>query len=336
MKAVVLAAPGLDNVKIVERPEPEPGPGEVQVRMRAAALNFRDLVVVDGGYGSQQRTEDLILLSDGAGEVAAVGDGVRRFAPGDRVAAAFFQDWEGGPPSQAKLDSALAARLDGVLAEVRTFPERGLVAIPERLTFAQAATLPCAALTAWSAVIDQGRIAPGEVVLVQGTGGVSLFALQFAKLAGARVIATSSSDNKLEKVRALGADETVNYRATPEWGKAALALTGGRGVDHVVEVGGAGTLQQSLRCVRAGGTISLIGVLSGARHDLMLPYVLTRNVRIQGVTVGSREQFEAMLRAIEAHRLEPVIDRSFAMAEIADALAHLKAGRHFGKIVVTV
>ncbi len=336
MKVVVLTALGPENLKLVERPEPRPAHGEVLVRLTAASLNYRDLVVVGGGYGSHQRTSDLVPLSDGAGEVTAVGEGVRRFKPGDRVASTFFEDWVAGEPTQEKLDSALGALVDGVLAEYRVFPERALVSAPEHLSDAEAATLPCAALTAWSALISQGGLSPGESVLVLGTGGVSLFALQFAKLAGAQVIATSSSDEKLEKVKALGADHVINYETTPDWGKRAVAITGGRGVDHVVEVGGAGTLQQSLRAVRAGGRVYLIGVLSGAKHELMLPYILTRNVRVQGVTVGSREQFEAMLRAITAAEIRPVIDRRFPMAEIAEAFDYLKAGRHFGKVVIEI
>ncbi len=336
MNAVVLTATGSENVKLVRRPRPRPAAGEVLVRLTAAALNYRDLVVVNGGYGSLQRTSDLVMLSDGAGKVATVGDGVRRFKRGDRVASTFFDDWVAGEPTQEKLNSALGALVDGVLAEYRVFPERALVATPDDLSDAEAATLPCAALTAWSALISQGGLRPGESVLVLGTGGVSLFALQFAKLAGARVIATSSSDRKLKKVKALGADHVINYKTTPDWGKEVLAITGGRGVDHVVEVGGAGTLKQSLRAVRAGGRVYLIGVLSGAKHDLMLPFILTRNVRVQGITVGSREQFEAMLRAIAHARLRPVIDRKFPMARFADACDHLAAGRHFGKVVIEI
>ena len=336
MKAVVLTATGSENVKLVRRPKPRPAAGEVLVRMTAAALNYRDLVVVNGGYGSMQRTSDLVMLSDGAGKVAAIGDGVRRFKRGDRVTSTFFDDWVAGEPAQEKLNSALGGLVDGVLAEYRVFPERALVATPDHLSDAEAATLPCAALTAWSALISQGGLRPGESVLVLGTGGVSLFALQFAKLAGACVIATSSSDRKLKKVRKLGADHVINYKTTPDWGKEVVAITGGRGVDHVVEVGGAGTLKQSLRAVRAGGRVYLIGVLSGAKHDLMLPFILTRNVRVQGITVGSREQFEAMLRAIAHARLRPVIDRSFPMARFADAFDHLAAGRHFGKVVIAI
>ena len=288
MKAVILTALGMDNLKLLERPDPQPGPAEVLVRIKAAALNYRDLVVVDGGYGSQQRTADLIPLSDGAGEIAAVGDGVTGFKPGDRVVANFFQNWLAGGPTVEKLASSLGGRIDGVLCEYRVFPEAGVLHTPTQLSDIEAAALPCAGLTAWSAVISQGEVGPGDRVVVQGTGGVSIFALQFAKMAGAEVIATSSSDEKLEKVRALGADHVINYRTTPEWGKAVREMTDGAGVDHVVEVGGADTLRQSIRAVRVGGRISLIGVLSGAKHELMLPWIVTQNVRLQGVTVGSR------------------------------------------------
>ena len=336
MKAVVLSALGMENMALVDRAEPGPGPGEVLVRLRAASLNYRDLVITGGGYGSRQRTADLIPLSDGAGEVVATGEGVTGLAVGDRVVANFFQDWIAGEPSAEHMRGALGGEVDGVLAEFRVFPAHGLVKTPAHLTDAEAAALPCAGLTAWSAVVEQGETAPGDRLLTQGTGGVSLFALQFAKLAGAEVIATSSSDQKLERLRTLGADHVLNYKAEPEWGKAALALTHGRGIDHVVEVGGAGTLQQSLRAVRTGGRISLIGVLAGARHDLTLAWVLTRNIRLQGVTVGSREQFERMLRAMTRARLRPVVDRTFPMADFAAAYEHLRSGRHIGKVVIEI
>ena len=336
MKAVVLTDLGRDNLRIEDRPDPVPGAGEVLVRMRAASLNYRDLVVVEGGYGSRQRTSDLIPLSDGAGEVAAVGDGVVKFRVGDRVAGNLFPNWVSGKLTEEKMQGPLGGGSDGVLCEYRVFHEDGILRIPDHLDYRQAAALPCAALTAWSAVVTQGRVAPGDTVLTQGTGGVSLFALQFAKLAGARVIATSSTDEKLARVRDLGADHVINYRTTPEWGREAVSLTGGRGVDHVVEVGGAGTLRQSLRAVRTGGVISLIGVLSGAKHEIMLPFILTRNIRVQGVTVGSLEMFAAMLRAIEQARLTPVLDQVFPMQRIADAMAHLAAGAHFGKVIIDI
>lgn len=335
MRAAVIKEPGLDNLVIEERDEPTPGPGEVLVRIRACSINYRDLLTVNAGYGSRQKSNDLVPLSDGAGEVTAVGDGVAKFKPGDRVTASFFQSWIAGGPTEERFAGNLGGALDGVLQEYRVFPEHGLVRTPDSLTDQEAACLPCAGLTAWSAVITQGQVQPGDIVLTQGTGGVSLFALQFAKLAGAQVIATSSSDAKLEKVKALGADRVINYKSDPDWGKTARALTGGRGVDHVVEVGGAGTLKQSMRAVRGGGAISMIGVLSGAgASDLNVALVVMSNTRLQGVTVGSREMLEDMARAMDLHGTKPVIDQAFPMANIRDAFAHMQAGAHFGKIVI--
>ncbi|MCW5731257.1 MAG: NAD(P)-dependent alcohol dehydrogenase [Alphaproteobacteria bacterium] len=327
---------GLDHLQLVEVPVPEPGPREVLVRLGAAALNYRDLLTIKGGYGSRQLKE-LVPLSDGAGTVEALGPGVTRFGVGDRVTANFFQSWIGGPPSEARLAGNLGGMLEGTLTEYRVFHEDGLVATPPHLSDAEAASLTCAGLTAWSAVVTQGRVQPGETVLVQGTGGVSLFALQFARMAGARIIATSSSEEKLARLRQLGADETINYRTTPDWGKVARGMAGGLGVDHVVEVGGAGTLNQSIRAVRVGGTISMIGVLAGpAEGDLAIPLVVMQNIRLQGVTVGSRDQMEAMCRAIARLGVRPVIDRIFPFAEAKDAFAHMAAGRHFGKVAIAL
>lgn len=324
---------GLDKLALAERPMPMPGPGQVLVRIKAAALNYRDLLLVQGLYNPKQKLP-IVPLSDGAGEVVSVGAGVRRFKPGDRVVASFFQDWLAGPPTQEGFASSLGGAQDGVLAEYRCFAEHGLLPIPGYLSDEQAASLPCAAVTAWSAIVGQGRIRPGATVLVQGTGGVALFALQFARLAGAEVVATSSSDEKLKRVKALGAQHLINYRSTPEWGRAARALTDGRGVDQVIEVGGAGTLNQSIRAIRVGGTISMIGVLSGPAHDLLIPLVVMQNLRLQGVTVGSVQDFEQMLAAMQLHRMQPVIDRVFALDETRAAFDHMAAGRHFGKIVI--
>ncbi|MGE0254331.1 MAG: NAD(P)-dependent alcohol dehydrogenase [Alphaproteobacteria bacterium] len=337
MKAAVLGAVGIDNLAVVDVPDPAaPGPGEVLVRLRAASLNYRDLVTAEGGYGRRQRTANLTLLSDGAGEVVSVGVGVTRFRAGDRVFGVLFPDWlDGGLTAEAMADT-LGGTLDGVGCELRLFPERGLVAMPDGLSFVEAATLPVAAITAWSAIVTQGRVAPGDVVLTQGTGGVSLFALQFAKLAGAEVIVTSSSDEKLAKARALGADHAINYATTPEWSRPARAVTGGRGVDHIVELGGGGTLEQSLRAVRVGGTLSLIGVLAGAAAEVPLGRVVTQNVRLQGVTCGSRREVEAMARAIALAGLRPAVDRVFPLTEIRAALEWLRAGRHFGKVCVEI
>jgi NADPH:quinone reductase-like Zn-dependent oxidoreductase len=334
MKAAVIERPGLDNLKIEELPTPEPGPGEVLVRLRAASLNYRDTLIVVGGYGSRQKQARLIPLSDGAGEVVAVGPGAERWRLGDRVIGCLMPNWQGGEISEQKSAVSLGGSVDGCAAEYRRFPATGLVRTPEHLSDLEAATLPCAALTAWSAVITQGRLGAGDTVLTQGTGGVSLFALQFARLAGARVLAISSAPDRLQKLRELGASDVVNYREVPDWGRWARALTEGRGVDHVVEVGGAGTLAPSIRAVRVGGTISLIGVLGGAKPDFNLALVVMQNIRLQGVTVGSRDQFEAMLAAISAHKLRPVIDRVFPLAEIRTAIEYLGAGRHIGKVCI--
>jgi NADPH:quinone reductase-like Zn-dependent oxidoreductase len=326
---------GLDNLALAERPDPSPGPGQVVVRMRAASLNYRDLLTVQGKYNPKQSLP-LVPCSDGAGEVVAVGEGVTRVKPGDRVCGIFAQRWIAGEPTREKARSTLGGPLDGTLAELVVLDGEGVVRIPGHLSDEEAACLPCAAVTAWSALVTDGGVAAGETVLVQGTGGVSLFALQFAKILGARVIATSSSEEKLARVRELGADDVLNYRETPDWGVKAKELTGGIGVDNVVEVGGAGTLQQSLRAVRFGGTISLIGNLAGTTTEVMLTQIFMARVRVNGLFVGHREGFEAMNRAIAHHRLRPVIDRVFPLESARAAFEHMAAGGHFGKIVVRV
>jgi NADPH:quinone reductase-like Zn-dependent oxidoreductase len=274
----------------------------------------------------------MIPLSDGAGEVVSSGSGASRFQPGDRVVACFAPAWQDGPPTEAKVRSALGAEANGVLAQELVLPEDAFLPIPAHLTYEEAATLPCAALTAWNALVETGGIKPGETVLIQGTGGVSLFALKFARLAGARVIATSSSDEKLARVRELGASDGINYRTNPDWDKRVRELTGGQGVDRIVEVGGAGTLPKSLRAVRVGGYIALIGVLSGGEFNPIS--VLMKNVRLQGIFVGSRLMFENMLRAVEASALKPVVDRVFPFDRAVEALEYLESGAHFGKVVI--
>lgn len=336
MKAAVLEAIGIDHLRVKDVAEPRAGPGEVLVRMRAASLNFRDLVTVDGGYGSQQKRSDLILLSDGAGEIAAIGDEVVDFKPGDRVITCFFQRWDGGRPTAEKLGSALGGRRDGIACEYRALPASGVMHAPEWLTWTEAATLPCAALTAWSAVVSETATKPGEVVVTQGTGGVSVFALQFALACGARVIATSSSDAKLERLSHLGAAERINYREIPDWGRHVSERTAAVGADLVVEVGGAGSLKQSLFAVRVGGAIALIGVLAGGRAELNLGPVVTRQIRMLGITVGSRERLGEMIAAMSARRIRPVVDRVFPLAEIKDALLYLRAGRHIGKVCIEI
>jgi NADPH:quinone reductase-like Zn-dependent oxidoreductase len=326
---------GLDNLALVERPDPRPGPGQALVRLKAASLNYRDLLTVEGKYNPKQKLP-LIPCSDGAGEVAEIGEGVTRVAPGDRVCANFAPRWISGPPTREKLRATLGGPLDGTLAELVVFDQEALVKIPEHLSDEEAATLPCAAVTAWSALVTEGGVTAGETVLVQGTGGVSLFALQIGRLLGARVIATSSRDEKLERVREMGAAETINYREVPEWGVRAKDLTGGAGVDHVVEVGGAGTLQQSLRAVRFGGTISLIGNLAGTKTELLLTQIFMQRIRVNGILVGHREGFEAMNRALALHGVRPVIDRIFPFAEARAAFDHMAAGGHFGKICIEI
>jgi len=323
-----------ENVRIGERPEPLPGPGEVRLKMKAASLNFRDLLVPLKGYGARMKALPLILLSDGVGIVDAIGPEVSAPKLGERVCPLFFQSWSAGPPDERRLGFSLGSELDGTMAEYMVLPAEGVVPVPDFLTDAEAATLPCAALTAWSAIIKEGCVQPGQKVLVQGTGGVSLFALQFAKLAGAFVIVTSSSDAKLERARELGADATINYKTTPEWGKSARALVGGEGLDHIVEVGGQDTLPQSLRAIRPGGTVSMIGVLSGGMMDVRLGMIVTRHIRLQGITVGSRDDFLAMMRAVECHRLRPEVDRIFAFGELPKAMDFLASGQHFGKLCI--
>jgi NADPH:quinone reductase-like Zn-dependent oxidoreductase len=337
MKVIAIeGAFGLDHLRPVERPDPEPGPGEVLLRIKAASLNFRDLRMVKGQYNPKQPLP-LIPCSDGVGEVTGLGAGVTRVAVGDRVAPIFNQAWIGGPPTRQRVRSTLGGPLDGTLAQQMVLPERGVVKVPPHLSDEEAACLPCAAVTAWSALVTQDGVTAGDTVLVQGSGGVSLFALQIARLLGARVIATSSSDAKLERLREIGAEAGINYRTTPEWGRAARKLAGGEGVDHVVEVGGGKTLEQSLKAVRIGGTISVIGVLSGVAADLNLLPILMQQVRLQGIIVGSRDDFEALNRAIAEHELRPVLDeRRFALEQAAEALRHMERGGHFGKIALTV
>lgn len=326
---------GLQNLALRERENPALGPSDVRLKMRAASLNFRDLLMVNGKYNPRQPLP-LIPLSDGVGEVIEVGERVSRVKVGDRVCPIFAQQWFAGTPSKRALRSTLGGPLDGTLAEECVFSEEGVVHVPDHLTDEQAATLPCAALTAWSALFTMGGLKPGDSVLVQGTGGVSIFALQFAQMMGARVIATSGSDSKLERAQALGASKTINYRKTEAWGKAARAWAGGDGVDHVIEVGGAGTLEQSIRATRPGGTISLIGILAGGAGSVNLLPVLMQNIRMQGVIVGHRESFEAMNQAIAAHKLVPEVDRTFTFEEAPAAFEHLKSAKHVGKVCIRI
>src|SRR2546423_374549 len=319
---------------LTEETEPQPAAHEVVVRFRAASLNYRDLMFVKGTYNPRAKLP-AVPFSDGAGEVVAVGSAVTRWRVGDRVCPIFSQSWIEGEPSLQKNRSSLGAgELAGVLREFGAFNEAGLVSIPTHLSFEEAATLPCAAVTAWHALVNSGHLKAGETVLALGTGGVSVFSLQFAKLHGARVIITSSSDAKLARARELGADETINYRTIPEWDKQVARLTNKLGVDHVIEVGGQGTLAKSVNAVRVGGHVALIGVLATGGEFNPIS-VLMKGVCLQGVFVGSREMFEEMNRAIEANQLRPVIDRTFSFAEAREALRYTESGSHFGKIVIT-
>jgi NADPH:quinone reductase-like Zn-dependent oxidoreductase len=334
MRSYVIPKPGaIEALKLVERDTPKPAYGQVLVRVRATSLNYRDLITVLGRYARGAPKPDLVPLSDGAGEVVAVGDGVSRVKVGDRVAGCFMQRWAGGHVDDEAFATAMGGAIDGMLTEYAVLEQGGVVKLPEHLSFEQGATLPCAAVTAWHALVEFGGMKAGDTVLVQGSGGVSVFALQFARIAGARVIATSSQAAKAERLKALGAEAVIDYKAKPDWEQEVLRLTEGRGVDHVVEVGGAGTLQKSLACVRVGGKIGVIGVLTGPAQIDPTP-ILRRNIGVQGIYVGHRQMFEAMNRAIARARMEPMIDRVFDFADAPAAYRHLQSQAHFGKIVI--
>lgn len=325
----------IDSLVFDEVDVSQPGPGQVLVAIQAVSLNFRDLAVVTGRY-PRNPAQPTIIASDGAGEVVAAGDGVSAFHPGDRVAGSFFQTWITGPFSREYGASALGGAIDGVLTEFRVFDQQGLLRIPDRLSFEEAATLPCAALTAWNALVPTSHVHAGDTVLLLGTGGVSTFGLQFAKLHGARVIITSSSDEKLARAKSLGADETINYKTTPEWDKEVLRLTGGQGVDIVLEVGGGETFPRSMNSVRASGHIAVIGVLTGVMGTLPVGMIGIQSLSIHGIYVGSVAMFQDMNRAIAANRLHPVIDRVFSFDQATQALHHMQSAQHFGKIVISL
>lgn len=325
---------GLESLRLQERTALEPGHGQVVVRVRAASLNYRDLLMTMGLYNPRQPLP-LVPGSDGAGEIIRIGEGVTGFAEGDRVMGAFMQSWLRPPVPRRKEDllTTLGGPLDGVFTEEVLYEADALVSVPDDYSFNEASTLPCAALTAWSALITQGKLRPDDTLLIQGTGGVALFALSIAKMVGARVIITSSSDEKLTKARALGADETINYSETKDWGRVARKMTDG-GVDHVLELGGAGTLEQTLRAVRPGAQVSLIGVLAGPVANLNITPILMQNVRVQGILVGSRDELARMTEAFARHQIKPTIDKTFAFDKLPEAFKHMQAGRHFGKIVL--
>ena len=342
MKIVRVAQPAaIDQLRISAADPRPPQPGEVMVRVRATSLNYHELLVVNGGIPTPPGR---IPMSDGAGEVLEVGpplpDAPRDpsciFKPGDLVMSTFFRHWHDGEPTAVKCGAVYGESIDGYACEIATVPATSLTKAPAGLTALEAATLPCAALTAWRALVVQGGVKAGDTVLVQGSGGVSVFALQIAKAVGATVIATSSSDEKLQRLLALGADHGINYKATPKWGAAARSLTDGRGVDHVVEIGGAGTLNQSITACRVGGHIAMIGVLTGREGEVSTVRLLANQIRLQGVMVGSRADQLAMVRAFEACRIKPIVDASFALEDMGQAFRHQMSGSHFGKISVAV
>ena len=333
MRAWQIPSFGIDSLEFVDRPDLRPGPGEVLVRVRAVSFNYRDLMMVKGLYNPKLKLPR-VPCSDGAGEVMGVGPGVTAWKLGDRVAATFMLNWIDGAATPAKVKGALGGDIDGMLAEHVVLAEKGLIAIPAHLSPEEASTLPCAAVTAWKA-LTAAHLKPGSTVLVQGTGGVSIFALQFARMMGARVLGISGSAEKLERAHALGLDAGLNYRETPEWDRWVLEQTGGEGADLIVEVGGVGTLPRSIRAVRMGGTIAQIGVLSGPAEDLPLPLILHKQVHIRGIYVGSRRDFEEMNRALTLAALRPVFE-SFPWSRAREVLHRMESGSHFGKLVLTV
>lgn len=334
MKLVRLRAPGgLDRLDLVEEDPPQPGPGDVMVRIRACSLNMRDDFAVQG---KTPLADGRVPLSDGAGDVIAVGSDVDAFKPGDSVVSTFYPWWLDGDMTPATRRDVPGDSFDGVASEYVCMPAHAFTKAPAGYTHAEAATLTCTGVTAWRGLVVCGKVKPGDTVLVLGTGSVSLFALQFAKAAGARVIATSSDEEKLERLKSLGADDVINYKAVPEWGRKARELTDGRGVDHVIEVGGPATLAQSITACRTGGHIALIGVLTGFAAEVSIPAVFSNQIRISGISIGSRADQEDMIRAIEVNDLKPVIDRRFPLRDIAAAFTHYGAQKHFGKVCLEV
>ena len=335
MKTFEINEFGIENLTLTEREEPKPKETEVLVKFHAASLNYRDLMMVKGFYNPKLKTP-IVPLSDGAGEVMGVGESVTKWKIGDRVCPIFMQGWVDGAIDYRKAKTTLGGDLDGCLREFGTFDEKGLVRIPDHLSYEEAATLPCAGVTAYNALYHSGCLKPGEAVLLQGTGGVSIFALQFASILGARTIITSSSDDKLQRAKELGADDLINYKQRTDWDRAVLDLTEKRGVDHVVEVGGAATLQQSVNAVKMGGDVSVIGVLAG-KGEFNPTSLLMKAVKLQGIFVGSRQMFEQMnLMLCQYNHLKPVVDKVFEFDEVREALKYMESGSHFGKIVVKI
>lgn len=333
MKLWRIPAFGIDNLELVESPEPKPGLGEVLIKLHAVSLNYRDLLITLGHYNPKMALPR-IPVSDGAGEIVAVGDSVTEVETGQRVAGIFMQNWLDGASTAQKHRGALGGDIDGMLAEFVVLPESCVVPVPSHLSWEEAAALPCAGVTAWNAVVNAGKIKSGDTVVIQGTGGVSIFALQFAKALGARVLGTSSSDEKLARAVKLGLDAGVNYKQTPDWAKWVLEQTHGEGADLVVEVGGAGTLTQSLKAVRVGGKVAQIGVLSQTSEPLNVVPILHKQIHIQGIYVGSRADFLEMNRAITQTKLKPIVDEVFAFSQAKQALRRMESGTHFGKLVI--
>jgi NADPH:quinone reductase-like Zn-dependent oxidoreductase len=334
MKAYEIQQFGIENLTIVERETPTPTETRVLVKFHANSLNYRDLMMVKGWYNPRLKMP-LVPFSDGAGEVVSIGESVTKFKIGDRVCPIFMQNWIDGEIDSTKSRGALGGDVDGCLREFGAFDENGLVNIPQHLSYEEAATLPCAAVTAWNALVVSGKVKRDDFVLLQGTGGVSIFALQFAKLSGAKVIITSSSDEKLERAKSLGADFTINYKEREDWDKVVMEITEKRGVDHVVEVGGAGTIQRSVNAVKMGGHIAVIGVLAN-KGEFNPATILMKAIKMQGIFVGSRQMFESMNNCISANNLKPVVDKIFGFEDVTAALKTMESGSHFGKIAVKI
>ena len=335
MRALEVAAPwGLDALKVVERADPTPGPGQVLVRMKAVSLNYRDFLMVNGMYGRGSAADAITPFSDGCGVVEAVGEGVTRVAVGDRAATLFFQGWISGPPTLEKLMTSLGHPIPGAGRELAVFSQEGLSKVPDFLTDEEVSTLPCAGLTAWRALFEDASLQPGDTVVLQGTGGVSIFGLQFAHAAGYQTVITSSSDEKLARAKGMGATRGINYKADPEWSKAVREATGGRGADFIMEVGGGGTIEQSLQAIKIGGHIAIIGVVGGFGGSVNPAVLIGNSARLQGLSVGSRDMFEAMCKALELHGIHPVVDKVFPWTEARAAFAAMQGGEHFGKIVL--
>ncbi|MEZ4370271.1 MAG: NAD(P)-dependent alcohol dehydrogenase [Polyangiaceae bacterium] len=335
MRAYSIESFGHDGLALRERTAPLAGPGQLLLQMLAASLNYRDLLMLKGKYDPRQKLP-LIPLSDGVGRVVAVGEGVDNFSVGERVCPIFAQEWLAGEPTKARLRSTLGGPRDGTLCEQMQVPASAVVRVPDTLSDAEAATLPCAGVTAYNALVTLGQLKGGDTVLVQGSGGVSVFALQVAKAMGATVIATTSSDEKAARLRELGADHVINYRTEMRWGTKARSLAAGEGVDHVVEVGGSGTLEESLRAIRPGGHVAVIGILSGGKGELSLLPMLMNQVRLQGVMVGARETFEQFIRCVAVNRIHPVVDEVVEFESAPAAFKKLESGQHFGKIVIRI